>query len=165
MCQKILASQGPGRGLSFLGRVQILRTAANGISRKGGKGPKSEHFSRKSGAKKWNRKSGVEKRDLNKKERMNKGIKCSQDRLSEKPAHQWKSHHLVQKWYLADAGETSICCMNCIVMYCIVLNDNICYRMAFCLFVCLCVCLFVRLFVCLFVCLWVCLFVFLFVCL
>ena len=122
MCQKILASQGPGRGLSFLGRVQILRTAANGISRKGGKGPKSEHFSRKSGAKKWNRKSGVEKRDLNKKERMNKGIKCSQDRLSEKPAHQWKSHHLVQKWYLADAGETSMYCMNCVIMYCILLN-------------------------------------------
>ena len=66
---------------------------------------------------------------------MNKGIKCSQDRLSEKPAHQWKSHHLVQKWYLADAGETSMYCMNCIVMYCIVLNDNICYCMAFFLFV------------------------------
>ena len=48
---------------------------------------------RKTEGKKWKKgKSGVERRDLNKKRETNKGMKCSQDRSAEKPTHKWKSH-------------------------------------------------------------------------
>ena len=48
---------------------------------------------RKTEGKKWKKgKSGVERRDLNKKRETNKGMKCSQDRSAEKPTHKWKNH-------------------------------------------------------------------------
>ena len=63
------------------------------LSREGRNTTEIWALGRKTEGKKWKKgKSGVERRDLNKKGETNKGMKCSQDRSAEKPTHKWKSH-------------------------------------------------------------------------
>ena len=63
------------------------------LSRKGRRTTEIWALGRKTEGKKWKKgKSGVERRDSNKKRKTNKGMKCSQDRSAEKPTHKWKSH-------------------------------------------------------------------------
>ena len=63
------------------------------LSREGRRTTEIWALGRKTEGKKWKKgKSGVERRDLNKKRETNKGMKYFQDRSAEKPTHKWKSH-------------------------------------------------------------------------